>query len=72
MRGKVSDQVVAARHIRFQTSKILYFRKHHGWWQASLLRAFLLSTYLYQLAEENGQVRHRPQARPAAPENRGL
>ncbi len=53
--GQSSDQVVAARHIRFQTSKILYFRKHHGWWQANLLRVFLLSTYVYQLAEETAK-----------------
>ena len=28
--GKSSEQVVAARHIRFQTSKVRYFRKFHG------------------------------------------
>ena len=28
--GKSSDQVVAQRHIYFQTSKVRYFRKHHG------------------------------------------
>jgi N-acetylglucosaminyl-diphospho-decaprenol L-rhamnosyltransferase len=50
--GQSSDQVIAARHIRFETSKILYFRKHHGPWQAMLLRAFLLATYLFRLNEE--------------------
>jgi len=50
--GRSSDQVVPARHIRFQTSKIRYFRKHHGPSQATVLRLFILLTYLVQLAEE--------------------
>jgi N-acetylglucosaminyl-diphospho-decaprenol L-rhamnosyltransferase len=50
--GKSSEQVVPARHIRFQTSKVRYFRKHHGWPQAEMLRCFLLATYVYQLARE--------------------
>lgn len=44
--GKSSEQVVAARHIRFQTSKVRYFRKFHGPLAANLLRAFLLSTFM--------------------------
>lgn len=50
--GQSSQQVVAARHIRFQTSKVLYFRKHHGPFQAEMLRLFLLGTYLFQWFEE--------------------
>ncbi len=50
--GKSSEQVVPARHIRFQTSKVRYFRKHHGSLQAEALRWFLLATYVYQLARE--------------------
>ncbi len=50
--GKSSEQVVAARHIYFQSSKVRYFRKHHGAAQAELLRRFLLSTYVYQWARE--------------------
>jgi hypothetical protein len=50
--GKSSEQVVAARHIYFQSSKVRYFRKHHGPLQAGLLRAFLLGTYLLQAASE--------------------
>jgi N-acetylglucosaminyl-diphospho-decaprenol L-rhamnosyltransferase len=50
--GKSSEQVVPARHIRFQTSKVRYFRKHHGSYQAEMLRWFLLATYVYQLARE--------------------
>ncbi|MBN1136181.1 MAG: glycosyltransferase family 2 protein [Anaerolineae bacterium] len=50
--GKSSEQVVAARHIYFQSSKVRYFRKHHGAVRAELLRWFLLSTYVYQWARE--------------------
>lgn len=50
--GQSSGQVVAARHIHFETSKVLYFRKHHGALRAEALRLFLLATYLYRLAEE--------------------
>ncbi len=50
--GKSSEQVVPLRHIRFQASKIRYFRKHHGWPTAVFLRAFLMLTYVYQLSEE--------------------
>ena len=50
--GKSSEQVVPARHIRFQTSKVRYFRKHYGSLQAEALRWFLLATYVYQLARE--------------------
>lgn len=50
--GKSSEQVVPERHIHFQSSKVRYFRKHHGRWQAGLLRWFLLVTYVYQLVRE--------------------
>ena len=50
--GRSSQQEVPARHIYFQESKITFFRKHHGLWQARALRAFLLLTYLFQLCEE--------------------
>jgi GT2 family glycosyltransferase len=50
--GKSSEQVVPARHIHFQSSKVRYFRKHHGRWQAGALRWFLLATYAYQLLRE--------------------
>ncbi|NLG48664.1 MAG: glycosyltransferase family 2 protein [Chloroflexi bacterium] len=69
--GQSSGQVVAARHIRFERSKIRYFRKHHGAWQAALLRLFLLSTYVYRLLEEGakyllGHKRELRRARLAA------
>ena len=50
--GKSSEQVVPARHIYFQSSKVRYFRKHHGAFQAEALRWFLLLTYAYQMARE--------------------
>jgi GT2 family glycosyltransferase len=50
--GKSSEQVVPARHIHFQASKIRYFGKHHSTFQAEALRWYLLSTYVYQLARE--------------------
>jgi N-acetylglucosaminyl-diphospho-decaprenol L-rhamnosyltransferase len=51
-RGKSSEQVVAARHIHFQTSKVRYFRKYHGIAVAETLRMFLLGNYVGQLALE--------------------
>lgn len=54
-RGKSSDQVVAARHVHFQTSKVLYFRKHHGALVAEFLRLFLLGNYVIQLAVESAK-----------------
>lgn len=50
--GKSSEQVVAARHIYFHSSKVRYFSKHHGRFQGEILRRFLLTTYVYQLARE--------------------
>jgi hypothetical protein len=50
--GKSSEQVVPARHVYFQSSKVRYFRKHHGAFQAEALRWFLLVTYAYQMARE--------------------
>ncbi|MCR4407463.1 MAG: glycosyltransferase family 2 protein [Anaerolineae bacterium] len=51
--GKSSEQVLPFRHIRFQTSKIRYFRKHHGRWAGTLVRAFLLLNYVYLLVIES-------------------
>lgn len=50
--GKSSEQVVAARHIRFFTSRVRYVRKHHGRLAAALVRSFLLLTFVYQWVEE--------------------
>ena len=43
--GKSSEQNLAARHIRFQTSKVRYFRKFHGRGQAEALRVFILASF---------------------------
>jgi N-acetylglucosaminyl-diphospho-decaprenol L-rhamnosyltransferase len=43
--GKSSEQAVAARHIRFQSSKVRYFRKYHGQTSATLLRLSLLGMF---------------------------
>jgi len=50
--GKSSDQVVAQTHIRFQNSKIRYFRKYHGKLAAFSLRIALLANYATQLIIE--------------------
>jgi N-acetylglucosaminyl-diphospho-decaprenol L-rhamnosyltransferase len=50
--GKSSEQAQTARHIRFNTSKVRYFRKHHGRAASSSLRALLLAMYVFQMAEE--------------------
>jgi N-acetylglucosaminyl-diphospho-decaprenol L-rhamnosyltransferase len=63
--GKSSDQVVAQRHIYFQTSKVRYFRKHHGKWVAGLLRAALLAMVVWQLMLEaaKGLIGYRRELR---------
>lgn len=51
--GKSSEQAVAARHIHFQTSKVRYFRKHHGSFAAGALRLILLALYVWQIGLES-------------------
>ena len=53
--GRSTEQVVAQRHIYFQTSKARYFRKWHGPLVGEALRLFLLATYVYQLVEEGAK-----------------
>jgi N-acetylglucosaminyl-diphospho-decaprenol L-rhamnosyltransferase len=59
--GKSSEQVLAARHVNFQTSKVRYFRKYHGRVVAEALRLFLLVNYAWQLGVEGAKwlVGHR-------------
>ena len=59
--GKSSEQVLPARHIYFQSSKVRYFRKYHGSVVAEALRLFLLANYAWQLAIEGTKwlVGHR-------------
>lgn len=46
--GRSSAQVLPVRHIQFQRSKVLFFKKHHGYRSGETLRLFLLATYLWQ------------------------
>lgn len=50
--GKSSEQVVAARHIYFQSSKVRYTRKHHSALSAELLRLWLMGQYCVQIGIE--------------------
>ena len=50
--GKSSEQNLATRDIRFHSSRVRYFRKHHGAFQAELVRGFVLATFVYQLGLE--------------------
>jgi N-acetylglucosaminyl-diphospho-decaprenol L-rhamnosyltransferase len=50
--GKSSEQVLPVRHIQFQRSKVLFFKKHHGYWSGETLRVFLLAVYLWQMILE--------------------
>ncbi len=53
--GKSSEQVLPARHIHFQTSKVRYFRKYHGPIAAEVLRLVILGNYLWQMGLEGGK-----------------
>jgi len=51
--GKSSEQVIAARTLRFQRSKLRYTHKYFGAGWARLLRLFLWLTYAFQWLEES-------------------
>jgi hypothetical protein len=59
--ARSSAQVPAATHIRFNTSKVRYYRKYHGRLVAEGLRWFLLSQFALQLGVEwlKGAVGHK-------------
>jgi N-acetylglucosaminyl-diphospho-decaprenol L-rhamnosyltransferase len=65
--GRSSEQVVAARHIRFNTSKVHYYEKYFGRRWATLLRHYLLFEFRLQLILEwcKLQVRHNATLRRA-------
>ncbi len=65
--GKSSEQVVAARHIYFQSSKVHYTRKYHGPFIAELLRHWLMMQYTAQIGIEGSKwlVGHRRELRTA-------
>ncbi|MDQ6695253.1 MAG: glycosyltransferase [Chloroflexota bacterium] len=50
--GESTGQDVAARHINFNTSKVRYFRLHNGIYAGKLIRLYLMSGYVGQLASE--------------------
>ena len=50
--GRSSEQVIAARHIYFNTSKVRYYRKYFGAGWANLLRFYLLFEFRWQLLIE--------------------
>jgi GT2 family glycosyltransferase len=60
-----SAQVPAATHIRFNTSKIRYYRKYHGTLAAETLRWFLLGNFALQLLLEGfkGLLGHKRKLR---------
>ena len=51
--GKSSEQIAALKQIHFHTSKLRYFRKHHGFGHYALLRIILLLQFGWQLALES-------------------
>ena len=59
--GKSSEQVAAQTLIQFHTSKLRYFRKHHGFGHYILLRAILLLQFAWQLTLEfaKGALGHK-------------
>jgi N-acetylglucosaminyl-diphospho-decaprenol L-rhamnosyltransferase len=65
--GKSSEQVVPARHIYFQSSKVRYTRKYHGNAIGEILRLWLLAQYVWQIGVEGAKwlVGHRRDLRAA-------
>ncbi len=63
--GKSSEQTAARTTIQFQSSKLRYFRKHHGFGTYLLLRGCLLLQFAWQLALEaaKGALGHKRQLR---------
>jgi len=59
--GKSSEQVAALKQIHFQTSKLRYFLKHHGYSHYLILRALLLLQFSWQLCLEGvkGALGHK-------------
>ena len=63
--GKSSEQVGAHKQIHFQSSKLRYFRKHHGYLPYLILRAILLLQFSWQLCLESskGALGHKRELR---------
>jgi N-acetylglucosaminyl-diphospho-decaprenol L-rhamnosyltransferase len=54
--GRSSEQVVAARHIHFNTSKVRYYRKHFGPGWSAALRRYLLFEFRMQIWIERAKL----------------
>lgn len=65
--GKSSEQVSTQRHIRFNASKVHYWRKWFGAGWAEALRRYLLAEYALQIGVEwlKLQLGHKPALRRA-------
>ncbi len=65
--ARSSAQVPAATHIRFNTSKVRYFRKYHGPLAGEALRWYLLAHFAFQLGLEwvKGRLGHKRALRQA-------
>lgn len=63
--GKSSQQAEARTQIAFQTSKLRYFRKHHGWAAARVIQGVLALNYLAQIGLESakGLLGHKRELR---------
>ena len=53
--GRSSEQVVAARHIHFNRSKVRYYEKYFGPHWANLMRRFLLWEFRWQMLVEGAK-----------------
>ena len=65
--GRSSEQVVAARHIHFNRSKVRYYEKYFGHAWAEALRGFLLLEFRWQRLVERAKrlLRHKRALRSA-------
>lgn len=65
--GRSSEQVVAARHLRFVRSRVRYFRKHRGRAAAASVRVGLRAQYALEWALEGAKAAlgHKPELRRA-------
>jgi GT2 family glycosyltransferase len=63
--GKSSEQNVAARAVRFHTSRFRYLRRYHSRLTVGVLRWWILALYLVQAAVESTKLAlgHRPALR---------
>lgn len=65
--GRSSAQVPAVTHIRFNTSKVRYLRKHHGRLAAGLVRTVILVSFGWEILIESAKwlLGHKRELRAA-------